>query len=96
MRQRTKDGTRFVCMSRQAEPQSDYLRSRRPFFSPAMLDELGSLLAPLPSDASKEDVQAVVARLTKAPGVTLALFAIGHPEDAKCTQRPLLNRSGGK
>ena len=28
-------------------------------------------------------------------GVTLALFAIGHPEDAKCTQRPLLNRSGG-
>ena len=70
MRQRTKDGTRFVCMSRQAEPQSDYLRSRRPFFSPAVLDELGSLLAPLPSDATKEAVQAVVARLTKAPGVT--------------------------
>ena len=48
MRQRTKDGLGFVCVSRHAGPQSEYLRARCAFLSAALLEELAEKLGPLP------------------------------------------------
>ena len=73
--------------------------------TPLVIDGSRPSLSPLGSSSQSAastvrqlevHVPAPVRATACAPaGVTLALFAIGHPEDAKCTQRPLLNRSGG-
>ena len=69
MRQRSKDGTRFVCVSKLAKPQSTTLRSKQQFFSTALLDELGTSLKGLDATATKEQVQAVVEQLKSEPSI---------------------------
>ena len=65
-RQRTRDGSGFVHVSREAAPQSAYLLALQPFFTNDVLRAFDSALSQLALSSdlpSNEDVQACVARL---------------------------------